>query len=95
MLIVLAYLGSFVVIRAPESTLAVVLSFIPTMAPFTMMLRIVMPPGPPVWQVVLSLVVLVATTAGVIWAAGRIFRIGLLMQGKPPTLPELVKWVRR
>ena len=53
-----------------------------------------MPPGPPLWQVLLSVVILIATTAGVVWAAGRIFRIGLLMQGKPPTLPELLKWVR-
>jgi len=94
MLILLAYLGSFVVMRAPESGIAVGLSFFPTMTPFAMMLRMVMPPGPPMWQVVLSLVVLLATTAGVVWAAGRIFRIGLLMQGKPPTLPELLKWIR-
>jgi ABC-2 type transport system permease protein len=94
MLILLAYLGSFVVMRAPESNLAVGLSFFPTMTPFAMMLRIVMPPGPPGWQVVLSLAVLLACTGGVIWAASRIFRIGLLMQGKAPTLPELLKWVR-
>jgi ABC-2 type transport system permease protein len=94
MLILLAYLGSFVVMRAPESPLAVGLSFVPTMTPFAMMLRLVMPPGPPLWQVVLSLMLLLACTAGVVWAAGRIFRIGLLMQGKPPTLPELLKWVR-
>jgi ABC-2 type transport system permease protein len=59
-----------------------------------MMLRIVMPPGPPMWQVVLANVLLAATAAGTVWAAGRIFRIGLLMQGKPPTIPELIKWVR-
>ena len=94
MLILLAYLGSFVVMRAPESGLAVGLSFFPTMTPFAMMLRMAMPPGPPMWQVVLSLAILFACTAGVIWAAGRIFRVGLLMQGKPPTIPELLKWVR-
>jgi ABC-2 type transport system permease protein len=94
MLILIAYLGSFVVMRAPESNLAVGLSFFPTLTPFAMMLRIVMPPGPPLWQVLLSLAVLFTCTAGIIWAAGRIFRIGLLMQGKPPTLPELLKWVR-
>lgn len=94
MLIILAYLGSFVVMRAPESNLAVGLSFFPTMTPFAMMLRIVMPPGPPLWQVMVSLVILLASTAGVVWAAGRIFRVGLLMQGKPPTIPEVLKWVR-
>ena len=94
MLMLLAYLGSFAVMRAPESAISVALSFVPTMTPFTMMLRIVMPPGPPMWQVVLAIVLLAATTAGTVWAAGRIFRIGLLMQGKPPTIPELIKWVR-
>jgi ABC-2 type transport system permease protein len=94
MLILLAYLGSFVVMRAPESGLAVGLSFFPTMTPFAMTLRLVMPPGPPLWQVLLSVGLLMATTAGVVWAAGRIFRVGLLMQGKPPTLPELLKWVK-
>ncbi len=93
-LIIVAYLASFVVMRAPESGLAVGLSFFPTVTPFAMMLRLAMPPGPPLWQVILSLAILLASTAGVVWAAGRIFRIGLLMQGKPPTLPELLKWVR-
>jgi len=94
MLLILAYLGAFVVMRAPESSLSVGLSLFPTMAPFAMMLRIVMPPGPPMWQVALSLLILATTTGVTVWAAGRIFRVGLLMQGKPPNLPELLKWVR-
>ena len=93
-LVLLAYLGSFIVIRNPESAVAVGMSFFPTMTPFTMMLRIVMPPGPPLWQIGLAVVVLFASTAGAIWAGGRIFRIGLLMQGKAPNLPELMKWIR-
>ena len=95
MLIILAYLASFVVMRAPESSLSVGLSFFPTITPFAMMLRLVMPPGPPIWQVVASVALLLATTALVVWAAGRIFRVGLLMQGKPPNLPELLKWIRK
>jgi ABC-type Na+ efflux pump permease subunit len=67
----------------------------PTMTPFAMMLRIVMPPGPPLWQVLLSVAVLVASTAAIVWAGGRIFRVGLLMQGKPPNLPELLRWIGR
>lgn len=94
-LIVVAYLASFVVMRAPESNLAVGLSLFPTVTPFAMTLRLAMPPGPPLWQVLLSIVLLVGTTAFVVWAASRIFRVGLLMQGKPPNLPELLKWVRR
>jgi ABC-2 type transport system permease protein len=93
-LVILAYLGSFVVMRAPESPLAVGMSFFPTMTPFAMMLRMVMPPGPPIWQVALAVAILVGSTMFLIWAGGRIFRVGLLMQGKAPNLPELMKWVR-
>jgi ABC-2 type transport system permease protein len=93
-LIILAYFSAFVVIREPDSTLSVGLSFVPPLTPFAMMLRIAMPPGPPVWQVVASVVLLLAVTAGVVWAAGRIFRVGLLMQGKAPNLPELLRWIR-
>lgn len=92
-LIMLPYLGSFIVIQNPESTLAVGMSFFPTMTPFTMMLRIAMPPGPPMWQVLVSVLGLVACTALFVWAASRIFRVGILMQGKAPTLPELLKWI--
>ena len=94
-LILLAYLGSFIVMRAPESALAVGMSLFPTMTPFAMMLRIVLPPGPPMWQVALSVAILIGSTAFLIWAGGRIFRVGLLMQGKAPNLPELVKWIGR
>ena len=89
------YLGSFVVMRAPDSPLAVGMSFFPTMTPFVMMLRIAMPPGPPVWQVRPRVAILLASTAVFMWAAGRIFRVGLLMQGKAPTLPEVMKRVRQ
>jgi ABC-2 type transport system permease protein len=95
MLIILAYLGSFVVMRAPESGLAMGMSLFPTIAPFAMMLRLALPPGPPLWQVLLSVVLVVGSTGLIIWAAARIFRVGLLMQGKPPNLPELLKWVWR
>lgn len=93
-LILLAYMGSFVVIQNPESNIAIGMSFFPTMTPFAMMLRMAMPPGPPLWQVIASVVLLVATTGFCVWAGSRIFRVGILMQGKAPTLPELLKWIR-
>ncbi len=93
-LVVLAYIGSFVVMRAPDSTLALVMSFIPTMTPFTMMLRMSLTPAPPVWQLLLAIVLMLATTVAVVWAGARIFRIGILMQGKAPNLPELLRWIR-
>ena len=85
---------STVIIRAPSSTIATVTSLIPTATPFLMMVRLALTPPPPAWQVWLSLALTMATAAFFVWAAGKIFRIGLLMQGKPPNLPELVKWLR-
>jgi ABC-2 type transport system permease protein len=95
MLIIGAYFASFLIIRAPESPIAVALSFFPTATPFAMLLRIALPPGPPLWQVLLSVAVLVVLTLTVVWAAGRIFRVGLLMQGKAPNLPQLLRWIRQ
>ncbi len=92
-LIMLAYLGSFIVIQNPESNIAIGMSFFPTTTPFAMLLRMAMPPGPPLWQVLAGVAGLIATTVFCVWAGGRIFRVGILMQGKAPTLPELVKWI--
>jgi ABC-2 type transport system permease protein len=92
-LIMLAYLGSFIVIQNPESSIAIGMSFFPTMTPFAMLLRMAAPPGPPTWQVILAVAGLVGTTVFCVWAGSRIFRVGILMQGKAPTLPELVKWI--
>jgi ABC-2 type transport system permease protein len=82
------------VARAPEGTLAVTLSLIPTATPFLMLLRMALPPGPPVWQVALGVGLTMATVVAAIYAAGKIFRTGLLMQGKAATLGEMWRWVR-
>ncbi len=88
MLIIGAYFASFLIIRAPESPVAVALSFFPTATPFAMLLRLAMPPGPPLWQVAAVGRRARRAHVAVVWAAGRIFRVGLLMQGKPPNLPS-------
>lgn len=93
--LLLPLLASPVVIRSPDSTLSVILSMIPTATPFLMLIRLALTPPPALWQVALSLVITAATIAGVIWMAGRILRVGLLMQGKPPNLPELMRWIRQ
>ena len=63
-------------------------SLVPTATPFLMLLRLAMTPGPPLWQVRLSVALTLGTARSFVWAAGRIFRVGLLMQGKPPNLPN-------
>ena len=82
------------VLRAPDGTLATVLSLIPTAAPFLMMLRIALQPGPPAWQIAVSVLLMASSVIVVVWAAGKIFRTGLLMQGKSATMGEMLRWVR-
>jgi ABC-2 type transport system permease protein len=82
------------VLRAPDGMMALTLSLIPTAAPFLMMLRIALQPGPPLWQILLSVAIMASFTVMCIWAAGKIFRTGLLMQGKSATIPEMIRWVR-
>jgi len=94
MLMMVGYIGSFAVLRAPESNLALGLSFFPTSAPFIMMLRMAMQPTPPLWQPALSLAITLLTTVAFVWAASRIFRVGLLMQGKGATFAEMIRWIK-
>ncbi len=95
MLLMVGYIGSFAVLRAPESNVALGLSFFPTTAPFIMMLRMAMQPTPPLWQPALSLAITLLTTVAFVWAASRIFRVGVLMQGKGATFREMLKWIRQ
>ena len=81
------------VMRAPDSPVAVWSSMIPFFSPVLMYLRIAVQP-PPIWQIALSLFLLVATIAGLLFLCARIYRVGILMYGKRPTLPEVVKWLK-
>jgi len=77
----------------PNGMLATVTSFIPPLIPFVMILRVSASTEPvAVWQVIASMVVGFGATIGMVWVAARIFRIGVLMQGKPPTPLELLRW---
>jgi len=81
----------FAVAKNPEGPLAFWASMFPLTSPVTMMVRI--PFGIPVWQIVLSMALLLATIFGTIWMAGKIYRTGILMYGKKVTLKEIVKWL--
>jgi ABC-2 type transport system permease protein len=83
----------FRIVNDPDSTLAVVSSLIPPFTPLLMMLRIALQP-PPAWQVLLSYVLTLAFLWGMIWLAARIYRTGILMYGKKPTIQEIWRWVR-
>ena len=93
LLIVMPMMIFGVVMANPNSTSSIVLSMIPFFAPTLMMLRIAVI-NPPVWQVILSMVIMVATILGSVWVAARIYRVGILMYGKRPSIAELGRWLR-
>ncbi|MBX7109569.1 MAG: ABC transporter permease [Chitinophagales bacterium] len=80
------------VLNQPNSRLAVISSLIPFCSPIIMVGRL--PFGPPVWQIILSAVLLIAGFIFMVWMAGKIYRTGILMYGKKVTLREMMKWVR-
>jgi len=81
------------VIEDPSSTLSVSLSLFPFFSPILMWPRVAASAAP-VWQIALSFVLMAGAVFAVAWLAGRIYKVGLLMTGKRPTLPELLRWVR-
>ena len=81
------------VIQHPNSPLAFWLSIFPFFAPILMLVRILVA-QPPLWQIALCIAIMVATVYGLLALASRIYRIGILMYGKRPTLPELRRWLR-
>lgn len=80
--------------RSPDSSFAFWVSIFPFFSPMTMLVRIVTQ-TPPLWQIVLSLLLGFGTVALLTWVAARIYRIGMLMYGKKATIPEVMRWVRQ
>jgi ABC-2 type transport system permease protein len=83
------------IIERPSSPLATGLSYFPFATPIVMILRQSIPPGVPWWEPVLGIVGMLAMTTVCVYAAGRIFRVGLLMQGKGANFVQMAKWVIR
>ena len=91
--IILALILAMSVFNDPGSSLAFWGSVVPFTSPVVMMARI--PFGIPTWEIVLSLVILYISVAGMAWVAGKIYRVGVFMHGKKPTLKELISWIRQ
>jgi ABC-2 type transport system permease protein len=81
------------VMNNPSGGIAVFFSLLPFTAPLIMFLRTALS-EPPAWQIAASAVLLIAATIGLAWFAGRVYRVGILMYGKKPTIPEILRWVR-
>ncbi len=93
-LLVVGYATSPVIGIAPNSSFSVALSFTPFINNFAMLARISSSSPPPGWEVAVTLLISCATAAAVVWFAAKVFKIALLMHGKPPSLATLVKWAR-
>lgn len=91
-LILAVYIGIFTVVEDPHGTVSTVFSFIPFTSPVVMLMRI--PFGVPLWQQLVSFLILIATFMFTVWFAAKIYRVGILMYGKKPTYKELIKWIK-
>jgi ABC-2 type transport system permease protein len=83
-----------IVLQSPDGRLATVLSLVPLFTPLLMFLRITIL-TPPMWQIALGVVLTATAVAGVVFLAARIYRVGILMYGKRPTFPEIMRWISR
>ena len=90
--IILALILAMSVFNDPDSSLAFWGSIIPFTSPVVMMARI--PFGIPTWEIILALVLLYLSVAGMAWVAGKIYRVGVFMHGKKPSFKELLSWIR-
>jgi ABC-2 type transport system permease protein len=81
------------ILNNPNGPASVGLSLFPPATPFLMLLRMLLQPSPPAWQVGLSVVLTTLTSLACVWAAGKVFRTGILMQGKAATLGEMARGV--
>ncbi|MBI5463364.1 MAG: ABC transporter permease, partial [Ignavibacteriales bacterium] len=77
----------------PDATWIRVLSFFPLFTPAFMVLRIPIQ-MPATWEILSTIGILLVSSVGMMWVAGKIFRTAILVYGKRPTLPELWRWVR-
>jgi ABC-2 type transport system permease protein len=90
--LILALLVSMRIMESPDSPLAFWFSIVPFTSPVVMMVRI--PFGVPMWELGLSMVLLVLGFLGTTWLASRIYRIGILSYGKKASFKDLWKWLR-
>ena len=82
-------------LQQPHSPLALGATFFPFSSPVATVVRIAVPPGVPAWQPIAAAAITVLTTVAIVWAAGRIFRVGILMQGQGAKIGEMLRWVVR
>ena len=93
MLVMLPFFVMMPVLQSPGSTFARWFSLFPPATPMLMMLRIAIPPGPPVWEIALGVALTLLFVLGCVWAGAKIFRVGILAQGQAPSFGRLFNWI--
>jgi len=91
------YVGFFSVFGNPHGPIAVGFSLFPLTSPIVMLMRLpggIGDGGVPIWQLILSIALLIGTFIGIVWLAAKIYRVGILMYGKKPSYKELFKWLK-
>lgn len=94
LLMMMPYIFFMPVIRAPNSMFSTIVSFIPPISPFIMIMRVASNDPPPNWQIALAILLNMIAVVLFLWIAAKVFRVGLLMFGKPPNFRTLFKWIR-
>ncbi len=90
--VIIGIIASMSILSNPSSTLAFWVSIFPFTSPMAMMSRL--PYGVPTWEILLSLVILYISFAFLIWLCAKIYRVGIFMYGKQPSLIEIIRWAR-
>jgi ABC-2 type transport system permease protein len=94
LLLIAPYVMAPMIGQAPNSAVSIALSFLPPLNTFAMLARLASASPPPLWQVLLTIVVGIGAACLTVWFAAKVFRVALLMQGKPPSFRTLWKWAR-
>jgi ABC-2 type transport system permease protein len=92
-MLMIPMIATFFFVNNPDSKIAVIASLIPVFTPMVMFMRISLL-TPPFWQIALSIVLTLITIYFIFRGVAKIFRIGILMYGKRPTIPEILRWAR-
>jgi ABC-type Na+ efflux pump permease subunit len=81
------------IIQNPNGPLARIATLFPPLTPMVTVARLAVPPGIPLWEIAVAIGIVLAATLVLIWASGRIFRVGILMQGKGANIRDMLRWV--
>lgn len=81
------------ILDSPSSTFSTIVSLFPPATPMLMFARIAMQPGPDAWEIIIAVILTVAFATASLWAAGKVFRIGILSQGQAPSFTKLIGWI--